>query len=378
MSLLDSAVATAPQLTPSQKLAWLRLIRSQNVGPQTFQVLVNRFGGAEAALETLPDLARRAGGKQPRLCTRSEAEAEIEAGERLGARLVARKERGYPPLLALTHGAPPLLWLRGRAEACGQRIVAIVGSRNASAGGRRMAREIAVPLGREGFVVASGLARGIDTAAHEASLETGTIAVLAGGFGRVYPPENEPLLDRIVERGAAICEMPPGWTATARDFPRRNRIISGMALGVVVIEAAKRSGSLITARLAVEQDREVFAVPGSPLDPRSDGANALIRSGATLTRHAQDVLEALAPMLEGPGSFAAPDEDTGLAVDADACETDAHLRDRLLGLLAPTHVDVDTLIREAGAPAGAVHWALTELELAGRVARDLMGRVALA
>ena len=261
----------AARLNHHQRVAWLRLIRSENVGPATFRALVNEFGGAEAAIDALPLLSRRGGRSDIRLCTEAEAEAELEAADRLGASLVAVGEPGYPPALAQVDAPPPLLYAKGRLELADIPIVAIVGARNGSAVGQKFTRQIATELALEGFVIASGLARGIDTAAHMAALEHGTIAVLAGGIDIVYPPENEELQHAIGERGLLISERSPGFSPRGKDFPRRNRLISGISLGVVVIEAAERSGSLITARFAGEQGREVFAVPGSPLDPRSAG-----------------------------------------------------------------------------------------------------------
>jgi DNA processing protein len=258
-------------LTDEQRLDWLRLIRSPNIGPRTFRTLINHFGGARAALEALPSLARRGGASgAPQICTRADAERELAAAEKLDV-LVALGEPRYPPRLQMIDDAPPLVGIRGQTAALEQPMVAIVGSRNASGAGMKFTQRIARELGEAGFAVVSGLARGIDAAAHRASLSTGTIAVLAGGQDRVYPAEHLDLLDDILSAGAALSEMPMGWEPRGRDFPRRNRLISGLALGVVIVEAAKRSGSLITARFALEQGREVFAVPGSPLDPRAEG-----------------------------------------------------------------------------------------------------------
>ena len=252
------------QLTDEQRLDWLRLIRSQNVGPRTFRALVNHFGGARAALEALPSLARRGGASTTtQIYSRADAEREIAAAEKLGVAFVALGEGAYPLRLQMIDDAPPLVAIRGHMQALALPMVAIVGSRNASGAGLKFTQRIARELGEAGFAVVSGLARGIDAAAHGASLATGTIAVLAGGHDRVYPPEHTGLLEAILPAGAALSEMPFGWEPRARDFPRRNRLISGLSLGVVVVEAAKRSGSLITARFAAEQGREVFAVPGS-------------------------------------------------------------------------------------------------------------------
>jgi DNA processing protein len=259
------------RLTDEQRLHWLRLIRSPNIGPRTFRTLVNHFGGARAALEALPSLARRGGASgTAQICTRAEAEGEIAAAEKLGVTLVALSEPGYPARLQMIDDAPPLIAIRGEASAFALPMVAIVGSRNASGAGMKFTQRIARELGDAGFAVVSGLARGIDAAAHRAALATGTIAVLAGGHDHVYPAEHVELLDAILSAGAALSEMPMGWEPRGRDFPRRNRLISGLSLGVVIVEAAKRSGSLITARFALEQGREVFAVPGSPLDPRAE------------------------------------------------------------------------------------------------------------
>ena len=273
-----------------QRLAWLRLIRSENVGPATFRMLVNQFGGAGAAIDALPALSRRGGSRHAiRVCPAAEAEAELQAAERLGAHLATIGEPGYPPALAQVDAPPPLLYVKGNLDLAAGPIVAMIGARNGSAICQKFTRQLATELGLEGFVIASGLARGIDTAAHRAALERGTIAVLAGGIDVAYPPENEELQHTIGERGLLLTERPPGFSPRSKDFPRRNRLISGIALGVVVMEAAERSGSLITARFAGEQGREVFAVPGSPLDParrrRQQSAQAGRRTGHLGARH---------------------------------------------------------------------------------------------
>ena len=292
------------RLTDEQRLDWLRLIRSENVGPRTFRMLLNHTGSARAALAALPDLARRGGAaKSARICSRDDAAREMQAAHDLGVRLVASGEPDYPPRLQSIDDAPPLLAVRGNSAALASPMVAIVGARNASAVGVKFAERLARELGEAGFVISSGLARGIDAAAHRASLATGTVAVLAGGQDKVYPPEHAGLLESILTEGAAISEMPLGWEPRARDFPRRNRLISGLALGVVIVEAAKRSGSLITARMALEQGREVFAVPGSPLDPRSEGTNALLKQGATLVTEAADIIPVLQPIMGRPADL---------------------------------------------------------------------------
>jgi DNA processing protein len=362
-------------LTDEQRVDWLRLIRSDNVGPRTFRSLINHFGSAREALARLPDLARRGGAARAmRICGEDEARVEIDAGRSIGVSLVAPGERGYPPRLALIDDAPPLLGVRGAHEALTRPIIAIVGSRNASGAGLKFTERLARALGDAGFVIASGLARGIDQAAHRAALEAATVAVLAGGHDRVYPPEHEDLLESMLQSGAAISEMPPGHVPRARDFPRRNRLISGVAVGVVVVEAAHRSGSLITARIAAEQGREVFAVPGSPLDPRAAGTNDLIKQGATLVTEAADVLNAVASILERPleipsrePEHAPPDR-----------EPDAGDRARILGLLGPSPVGLDDLIRMAGTSAAVVRTVLLELELAGRLERHGGGLVSLS
>jgi DNA processing protein len=326
---------------------------------------VNHYGGAGAALAALPELARRGGAARIRVCPRADAEREMEAARRLGVRLVARFEQAYPQRLAAIDDAPPLVALRGDLAVLSRPAVAIVGSRNASAAGHKFTERLARDLGEAGFAIASGLARGIDAAAHRASVATGTIAVLAGGHDRIYPPEHAGLLDALLASGAAIAEMPLGWEPRARDFPRRNRIISGLALGVVIVEAARRSGSLITARFALEQGREVFAVPGSPLDPRAEGVNDLLKQGATLVTEAADVLAVLQPIMGRRYEPAAPDPDRPQPADA----PDADARSRVLALLSPAPVGMDDLVRLAGSTAAVVRTVLLELELAGRLER---------
>jgi DNA processing protein len=375
-------------LTPAQRLDWLRLIRSDNVGPRTFRMLLRHCGSAGAAIEALPELARRGGARAVRLFRRDEAEEELEAAAKMDVTFVALGEDGYPSRLAEIDDAPPLLAVRGNTAVLNRPMIAIVGSRNASAAGIRLAEQLAkdlgsANLGASGLAVASGLARGIDAAAHRASLATGTVAVLAGGHARIYPPEHEPLLDALVANGAAISEMPLTYGPRGHDFPRRNRLISGLSLGVIVVEAAQKSGSLITGRMALEQNREVFAVPGSPLDPRSAGTNALIKQGATMVTEAEDVLSVLRPILGASlGPAASPlrreafDADgDGPAGPLDTAPPDT--RARIVALLGPTPVPVDDLIRLSGVPSTMVQATLLELELAGRLKRQQGGRVAL-
>lgn len=381
-------------LTDEQRLDWLRLIRSENVGPRTFRALINQYGGAAGALEALPDLARRSGRLMLKVCSRAEAEKEMAAAARLGIRFIAMGEPDYPKTLQAIDTAPPLIALRGSPEILGKPAVALVGSRNASASGLTFAERLARQLGEGGYVVVSGLARGIDTKAHKAALVTGTVAVLAGGHDRVYPAQNAPLVEAIVEQGGAvISEMPMDWEPRGRDFPRRNRIVSGLSYGVVVVEAARRSGSLITARFALEQGREVFAVPGSPLDPRAEGTNDLIRDGATLCAGVEDVTSVLEPLIaSGPrldksteeplytlGSEELWDEldlpdiirapvrpvlpEAGTDEEAREAEAD------LVAFLGPSPIAIDDLVRQSGLPIRNVQMALLELEIAGRLER---------
>jgi DNA processing protein len=350
----------------------LRLVRTPGIGPVTYRQLIARFGTPAAALAAVPDLARRGGGAPPRLFGRDDAEREIAKADRAGARYLAIGLGLYPPLLAELDDAPPLIMATGDLTLLDRTAVAIVGARNASAAACRFARGLAHDLGQEGIVVVSGLARGIDSAAHDGALETGTIGIVAGGIDVFYPPENEERQRALYERGLVLAEMPPGTEPRSRHFPYRNRIIAGLGAGTVVVEAAPKSGSLITARLAAEAGREVMAVPGSPLDPRAQGCNQLIRDGATLVQSAGDVVEALRPLerkvASPPASFVHdPDE----SVDG------ADLLDQIEGLLGPSPVPVDEIIRLSGAPSGPVQLALLELDLAGRLDRHAGGRVSL-
>jgi DNA processing protein len=347
------------RLSDDARRAWLRLARTENVGPVTFDQLIVRFGTAARALEGLPGLARR-GGRAIRLASEAEADAELAAGQALGARLICACEEDFPQALAALDPPPPLIWVRGRAEVLERPCVAIVGARVASAAGQRFARGLASDLGQAGHVVVSGLARGIDAAAHEGAMATGTVAVLGGGVDDVYPSEHASLYARIAEQGCVVSESEPGRAAVARDFPRRNRIIAGLSRAVVVVEAEFRSGSLITARLAAEQGREVLAVPGSPLDPRAKGTNDLIRQGAAICEGAEDVLRAL----DGLRGFREPERTPYVAQGRG--EPDAALREAVAALLSPTPVSRDELVRATGAPAPLVFAALVELSLAGR------------
>ena len=366
--------AAGVRLSDAQRIDWLRLIRSANVGPRTFRSLINHCGGAGAALALLPELARRGGASRPvRICSVAAAERELAQAAAMGVTLAALGEPKYPQRLRMIDDAPPLLAVRGKLSTLKLPLIAIVGSRNASAAGVKFTERLARDLGDAGFGVVSGLARGIDAAAHRATVTTGTVAVLAGGHDCPYPPENVPLLDALLAEGVAVSEMPFGWEPRARDFPRRNRLISGLSLGIVVVEAAQRSGSLITARMALEQGREVFAVPGSPIDPRTEGTNKLLKQGATLVTEAADVISVLQPILGRPAGlpFEEP-ERLGPAPEPDNDE-----RNRIIALLGPTPVAIDDLIRISGSSPAIVRTVLLELEIAGRLIRAGAGMVSV-
>ena len=403
-------VVSGARLTDAQRLDWLRLIRSESIGPKTFRALINRYGGAGAALDALPELARQRG-RDLRIATRDECLRELAALDAAGARLIAVGEPDYPPALREIDAPPPLIAARGHVPALSRPMVAIVGSRNASAAGLAFCERLTRDLGVAGLVIASGLARGVDARAHRSALGVGTVAVLAGGLDRIYPAEHGALAEEILERGALISEMPMGYEPRGRDFPRRNRIVSGLSLGVVVIEAARRSGSLITARFANEQGREVFAVPGSPLDPRAEGANGLLREGATLCTRGSDVLDALAPLIErGIAPRVRLDEDApvepteplwdelDLVYEGASPRTEAgHEMDEpaapaipdaapvavaradvgamVEALLGASPVALDDLARAAGVAVGDVRAALLDLELAGKLERHGGGLV---
>lgn len=363
---------TGRRLTDQQRLNWLRLIRSENVGPTTFRELINHCGGSAEALEALPELSKRGGSHgRIRICSHENAERELRAGKKTGAALIGLGEPEYPHWLAMTAAPPPLLYLRGNLALLDQPIVAIVGARNGSAIGQKFTRMLSTDLGAAGFVIASGMARGIDTAAHVAALERGTVAVLAGGIDSIYPPENADLHEEIGQRGVLLSEMPPGYRPRGQDFPRRNRLISGISAGVIVVEAAKRSGSLITARFAGEQGREVFAVPGNPLDPRAAGTNMLLGDGAGLVTSADDVISVLEPILgrgpissgTGGPSFDSENEEP-IRMDVEQSE-----RETVIEALGFSPVDIDEIIRATRLPARLVRIILLELDLAGRLER---------
>jgi DNA processing protein len=350
----------------------LRLIRSPNIGPVSYRQLMSRFGSAKAALEALPDLVRRGGGKQMVLANEAAIAREFQITRAFGARYVFAGDADYPLLLSHLDNAPPVMCVKGDLALLARKAVALVGARNASAGACQFARQLAFELGEMELSVVSGLARGIDTAAHVGSIDSGTVAVIAGGIDVVYPPENRALQDRIAERGLLIAEQPPGTEPRARHFPYRNRIIAGVSAGTVVIEAAPKSGSLITARLAAEAGREVMAVPGWPLDPRSRGCNQLIREGATLVQNASEIAEMIFPidnrMLGQAASHAT------LAPKISDGGSNAE-RSAVIDLMGMTYVSVDELVRQSGSSPATVQMVLLEFELAGKLERGAGGKV---
>jgi DNA processing protein len=358
------------QLSDDEKLNWLRLSQSENVGPVTFLQLINRFGSATKALTELPELSARGGLRRSlKIYSIAAAEADLARARIIGATCVAMGEHGYPTILREIPSAPPLLWMMGNQELANLPAVGIVGARNASAIGLKFTRSLAQGLTDAGLVVVSGLARGIDTAAHQASVGVKTAAVIAGGLDNYYPPENENLQRQIAESGLLVSEMLPGTAPKAEHFPRRNRIISGMSQAIIVVEAALRSGSLITARFAAEQGRDVFAVPGSPLDPRAEGTNKLIKDGANILTSISDVIDALRMIQPSqPGRLLESAYHEPLQIDSDA-------REHIASLLAPTAIEIDDLIRESGVGADHMMSILLELEIAGRAMRHAGGRV---
>ncbi len=363
-------------MNDNEKISWLRLIRTENIGPVTFRTLLEHFGSAEKALERLPDFARKGGRVKPlRLCSVSEAEKEISALDKAGGEFIALSEEDYPPQLAVTPDAPPLLAVLGNRALLKKPYVALVGTRNASINGKNMARRMAADLVKAGWSVVSGLALGIDAAAHEgalyaASSEASTAAVLGTGIDVAYPERNRKLYDAVREKGLLLSDYPLHTKPQPSNFPRRNRIISGMAAGLVVIEAALRSGSLITANKALEQGRDVFAVPANPLDPRAQGVNHLIKTGAPLVESAQDVLEHLGafrapPLSETQPPVLRPEPETGDISDISGSDA----RERILRELDAAPADIDALVRETGLPARAISVLLVELELAEQIER---------
>jgi len=370
-------------LRQEELCAWLQLIRSENVGPQTFHQLLARFGTPAQALDRLPELALRGGKAKIAIASRASVMRELEQAQRHNIHFITMRDADYPPLLRLIHAPPPILTVKGNCAILSQNAIGLVGARNASAAGQRLTAQFAKQLGEAGFVIISGLARGIDTQAHRSSLESGTIAVLAGGIDKIYPPENEKLYHDIVGSGGAILsEMPLGFEPRGRDFPRRNRLIAGVSLGTLVVEAARRSGSLITARLAGENGRLVFAIPGSPLDPNAQGCNDLIKQGAMLVDQAQDIIEAIAPMLDrGGAAEESPDlfgfNETQGAEIIPPPTLDDKGRERLRHALSLTPIDVETLAVAANLSLPQLYLGLLELDLAGRLLHYDGGYVSL-
>lgn len=369
----------APAADEADRIARLRLLRSRRVGPATYLRLLEEHGDARAALTALPALARAAGVEDYSPCPEPVALAEWRAARRAGAALICLGDPDYPAALAEIADAPPLLWARGQIALLSRPMLALVGTRNASAMGTRMARRLAADLGAAGHVIVSGLARGIDALAHRAALDTGTIAVMAGGLDCIYPPENTDLAAEIAARGLMISEMPFGLDPQARHFPRRNRIVAGLSRAVIVVEAATRSGSLITARMALDQGREVMAVPGHPMDARAGGGNLLIRDGATLVRGAEDVIEALGAPVIPPAAVTRPAAPRSPALPRTAPATahdptpaplpDGGLEGAILTCLGAAPVAEDQLIRDLGHPPRKIAQALAVLEMAGRISR---------
>lgn len=381
-TLFQAAPLPIAVLGVEEQIACLRLIRSENVGAVTFRALINQFGGASRALEALPELSRRGGSRRDIvICTQAAAEAELAAADTAGARPIFTIEPGYPAVFAATDAPPPMLYVKGDCDFLNRSAVAIVGSRQCSAAGSKIARLFATELSEAGYIIVSGLARGIDRVAHEASLARGTVAVVAGGIDKIYPPEHGELFARIAFEGCIVTERPPGFIAREKDFPRRNRIIAGISLGVVVIEAAARSGTLVTARYANEQGREVFAVPGHPLDPRAEGTNGLIKAGATMVTSPDDVLEILAPIagLRAPRAApfqGAPESEASLCDVPPSTDVGEAECNAVLATLGPAPTDIDALVRATGLSPRDVQVAVLELALAGRITRTGTGMIA--
>ncbi|WP_245541120.1 DNA-processing protein DprA [Yoonia vestfoldensis] len=368
--------STTPQLPPTTEedaITHLRLLRSRRVGPATYRRLLAEYGTATEALRALPDVARAAGVDDYAICPIGVIRAELQAGKAAGARLLSDRDPLYPDALRTIADAPPLLWCLGRMDLLSRPMVALVGARNASSLGSRMARKLANDLADAGYVVVSGLARGIDTAAHLGALASGTVAVQAGGVDVIYPVDNTQLAHDIAKQGLRLSEMPMGLQPQARHFPARNRIISGLAQAVVVVEAAARSGSLITARNALDQARDVLAVPGHPFDARAAGCNMLLRDGATLVRSAEDVIDALAPK-----AVVAPLIPAAVAQTRPALRNIAALHAMILQRLGPAPVAEDQLLRDLAVPATEVAPALVDLELDGKITRQAGGLLARA
>lgn len=369
------------KLSANERLDWLRLIRSENIGVKSFHSLLSLYGTAKAALEAIPHLSKRGGGKASiKLCSIAQAEQELEACEKAGATMIAACEPDYPQLLLQTEGYPPILTVHGNVSLLNKPTIGMVGARNASSNGCRFAYKLAQDLGKEGMVVASGLARGIDTASHKGSLEGGTIAVIAGGIDSTYPPENKNLYAEIREKGIIIAELPFGYAPKGQNFPQRNRIIAGLSYGVVVVEATFGSGSLITARMALAENREVFAVPGFPLDPRCQGPNSLIRDGAILVESAQHVIEGVSHLLESPLHIVSEKKESVFNTATllpPSEELLISIRQAVIQQLSASPISIDELIILTESTAAVVLTIILELELSGRIERCLGNKVAL-
>jgi len=376
----DTHPSTHPPLPPTtedDRVSWLRLLRSRRVGPATFHRLISEHGTAQAALDALPEVARAAGVTDYTPCPAGVAEAELRAGHAAGATMLTHADAKYPRALRDISDAPPVLWVMGDLAVLDRPMIALVGARNASSLGTRMARFLAAELSEQGYTIVSGLARGVDTAAHLASLKGGTVAVMAGGVDVIYPAENTSLAADILKTGLRLSEQPIGLIPQARHFPSRNRLISGLTQAVVVVEAAAKSGSLITARTALDQGREVLAVPGHPIDARASGCNMLIRDGATLVRSAADVIEALPSDTPRETQAEMPLETTP-EPPARSLRDTAALHSQILQRLGPSPLAEDQLIRDLGAPARSVAPVLVDLELNGRIIRQPGGLLSLA
>ena len=353
-----------------RQLAYLRLARTDQIGPVTFQRLLSVYGSPEKALAALPELSQRGGRKRPlKAFSMSKAKAEYGQTDALNGRYLFWGEAGYPAALQALPDAPPVLAAHGHTALLDKPMIAIVGARNASAA-------LSTDLATAGLVIVSGLARGVDGAAHQAALANGTIAVIGNGAAHAYPRDNADLQSAIIEQGLLLSENPPDTTPQASLFPRRNRIIAGLSLGVIVVEAARRSGSLITARLAGEQGREVFAVPNSPLDARCLGSNNLLRDGAVMTESADDVLNVLRPLME-QREMDARSPPPPRSITAEPDPPDDELRALIIELMGPVPMTIDELIEAANAPVSTVHLVLLELELAGRLTQEPGGKISL-
>lgn len=371
------AASTHPPSRPTtedEAFTCLRLLRSKRVGPATYRRMIREHGSAAAALDALPEVARAAGVSDYSICPEAVVIAELKAGRANNARLLLSGQPDFPADLDALKDAPAMLWAMGDLWLLNRPLVAMVGARNASSLGTRMAKSLAAELGEAGFVVVSGLARGVDTAAHLSALKTGTIAVQAGGVDTIYPLENKKLSEDIARQGLRLSEMGMGLQPQARHFPARNRIISGLSRAVVIVEAAAKSGSLITARTALDQSREVLAVPGHPFDARSYGCNMLLRDGATLVRNAADVIEAI-------GQFTPPVVPDEPVIPAPKPKQDlravAQLHSQILDRLGPSPIAEDQLIRDLGIGPREAAPAIVSLELDGKISRQLGGLLAL-